>query len=265
MSRTSSDQSRPGACPRRPAHVVEVEHRGAVDRHGGVHSGLHARRRHDRCGRHELVAGGPDRAAGQPHRAGPDDPQRPRWHEVRRALSRCWPVREFRNESARTFPPSPGAGGLWLVRHPDVDRWWQRCTRSLACSGMDQPGTEADTLGFLGITIGQFLCFLAFWAVHVAIVADGHPVDQVGRGVRGAVPDRCAAWRLLVWAFVRKSMTSRRSSTTGGRRCPRACPSGAIFFPQLTAMVGFWATLSLNIPDFTRYCRSQRDQAMGQL
>lgn len=39
----------------------------------------------------------------------------------------------------------------------------------------------------------------------------------------------------------------------------------AVFFPQLTAMVGFWATLSLNIPDFTRYCRSQREQTVGQL
>ncbi|MGH9348848.1 MAG: cytosine permease, partial [Vicinamibacterales bacterium] len=36
------------------------------------------------------------------------------------------------------------------------------------------------------------------------------------------------------------------------------------FFPSLTAMVGFWATLSLNIPDFTRYARSQRSQALGQ-
>jgi NCS1 family nucleobase:cation symporter-1 len=42
-------------------------------------------------------------------------------------------------------------------------------------------------------------------------------------------------------------------------------PFWSMFFPQLTAMVGFWATLSLNIPDFTRYCRSQRDQALGQL
>jgi len=38
-----------------------------------------------------------------------------------------------------------------------------------------------------------------------------------------------------------------------------------MFFPQLTAMVGFWATLSLNIPDFTRFCKSQKDQAYGQL
>ena len=36
------------------------------------------------------------------------------------------------------------------------------------------------------------------------------------------------------------------------------------FIPSLTAMVGFWATVALNIPDFTRYARSQRDQALGQ-
>ena len=33
----------------------------------------------------------------------------------------------------------------------------------------------------------------------------------------------------------------------------------------LTAMVGFWATLSLNIPDFSRYARSQRSQVIGQI
>src|SRR5262249_48807718 len=38
----------------------------------------------------------------------------------------------------------------------------------------------------------------------------------------------------------------------------------AFFFPALTANVGFWATLALNIPDFSRYARSQRDQAVGQ-
>ena len=36
------------------------------------------------------------------------------------------------------------------------------------------------------------------------------------------------------------------------------------FFPALTGVVGYWATLSLNIPDFTRYARSQRDQMLGQ-
>ena len=37
-----------------------------------------------------------------------------------------------------------------------------------------------------------------------------------------------------------------------------------MFFPALTAMIGYWATLSLNIPDFTRYARSQKDQVLGQ-
>jgi NCS1 family nucleobase:cation symporter-1 len=36
------------------------------------------------------------------------------------------------------------------------------------------------------------------------------------------------------------------------------------FFPALTGMVGFWATLSLNIPDFSRYAKSQKDQVLGQ-
>src|SRR3546814_16114562 len=36
------------------------------------------------------------------------------------------------------------------------------------------------------------------------------------------------------------------------------------FFAGLTAMVGFWATMALNIPDFTRFAKSQRDQIAGQ-
>jgi len=37
------------------------------------------------------------------------------------------------------------------------------------------------------------------------------------------------------------------------------------FFAGLTAMVGFWATLSLNIPDFSRFARSQKSQIIGQV
>ena len=38
-----------------------------------------------------------------------------------------------------------------------------------------------------------------------------------------------------------------------------------VFVPSLTAMIGFWATLSLNMPDFTRFGRSQREQTVGQV
>jgi NCS1 family nucleobase:cation symporter-1 len=45
---------------------------------------------------------------------------------------------------------------------------------------------------------------------------------------------------------------------------PSAGGFWAFFFPALTGMIGFWATLSLNIPDFSRYARTQRDQVVGQ-
>ena len=45
---------------------------------------------------------------------------------------------------------------------------------------------------------------------------------------------------------------------------PKAGQFWAFFFPALTGMIGFWATLSLNIPDFSRYANSQRDQIVGQ-
>jgi len=37
-----------------------------------------------------------------------------------------------------------------------------------------------------------------------------------------------------------------------------------IFFPSLMGMIGFWSTLSLNIPDFTRFGAGQRAQVWGQ-
>ena len=65
---------------------------------------------------------------------------------------------------------------------------------------------------------------------------------------------------LLVWALPNVSMTELLAQ-------PPKRPEGAsvygYFFAGLTAMVGFWATLSLNIPDFSRYAKSQKDQILG--
>jgi NCS1 family nucleobase:cation symporter-1 len=47
----------------------------------------------------------------------------------------------------------------------------------------------------------------------------------------------------------------------GGKKAGQFWPT---FWPSLTAMVGFWATLALNIPDFTRFSKSQKDQIAGQ-
>src|SRR6202034_2413086 len=37
-----------------------------------------------------------------------------------------------------------------------------------------------------------------------------------------------------------------------------------VFVPSLTGVVAFWSTVALNIPDFTRYARGQREQMLGQ-
>jgi NCS1 family nucleobase:cation symporter-1 len=71
---------------------------------------------------------------------------------------------------------------------------------------------------------------------------------------------------LLAWAYHRADgfgpMLSKPSEFAAGGA--KAGQFWAFFFPSLTANVGFWATLSLNIPDFSRYAYSQRDQAWGQ-
>ena len=75
-----------------------------------------------------------------------------------------------------------------------------------------------------------------------------------------------AALGLLAWAYVNGDgfgpMLNRPSQfVTGGLREGQFWQ---VFWPSLTAMIGFWSTLSLNIPDFTRFARSQKDQVIGQ-
>lgn len=67
---------------------------------------------------------------------------------------------------------------------------------------------------------------------------------------------------LLIWSYVKAggfghmlSLSSRLSKTQ----------FWSLFFPSLTANISFWATLALNIPDFTRYAKSQSDQIIGQI
>jgi NCS1 family nucleobase:cation symporter-1 len=72
---------------------------------------------------------------------------------------------------------------------------------------------------------------------------------------------------LLLWWAYREAggfgpILSQPSQFAPGQ--PQAGKFFVYFFPALTGMIGFWATLSLNIPDFSRYAKSQRDQMLGQ-
>jgi len=125
---------------------------------------------------------------------------------------------------------------------------------------------EGADIAFLGINFGEFACFLAFWAIQIVVVYKG--VESIRLLEQYAAPFLILmGLALLGWAYVKADGFGTMLST------PSAFVEGGekegqfwrVFFPSLTAMVGFWATLSLNIPDFTRYAKSQRDQVLGQM
>jgi NCS1 family nucleobase:cation symporter-1 len=106
-----------------------------------------------------------------------------------------------------------------------------------------------------------WLCFLSFWAVQMAIIHRG--MDFLRHFENWAAPFVIVgAFVLLVWIAVKADGFGRLLSQ------PSELGWGAdfwpVFFPSLMGMIGFWATLSLNIPDFTRFGASQRAQTWGQ-
>jgi NCS1 family nucleobase:cation symporter-1 len=120
----------------------------------------------------------------------------------------------------------------------------------------------ADQHRVLGVTGIQFLCFLAFWALNLVVILRG--INSIKLLESWAAPFLLVMGvALLVWAIMK--VESPGALFAQQSRFETRGEFWKVFFPQLTAMVGFWATLSLNIPDFTRYCRSQRDQVLGQL
>ena len=105
------------------------------------------------------------------------------------------------------------------------------------------------------------ICFLLFWLLNMFIVYKGVEIIRKLL-VFKAIFLPIAALALFFWAVVAAKglgpILSEPSKFTNSASFFK------FFFPALTAVVGFWATLSLNIPDFTRYAKSQRAQIRGQ-
>ena len=119
---------------------------------------------------------------------------------------------------------------------------------------------DTNVLPILEITALQFLCFIAFWVLNFVIVLKG--IDCIKWLESWAAPFLIImGLAILIWAAIKVGGVAQMFPAAP----EDPAPFWPMFFPQLTAMVGFWATLSLNIPDFTRYCKSQKDQALGQL
>jgi NCS1 family nucleobase:cation symporter-1 len=120
-------------------------------------------------------------------------------------------------------------------------------------------------LPVLGINAPQLACFLLFWGANVLVVWCGIASIRILLNVKAPLLIALGL-ALLAWAWWAAGglgpMLAQPSQFGAGG--PKAGRFWAFFFPALTANVGFWATLALNIPDFSRYARSQRDQALGQ-
>ncbi len=132
-------------------------------------------------------------------------------------------------------------------------------------NGMVGGGLEMADIAGLGVSPTELGCFLLFWAIQVAIITWG--IESIRVLETLAAPFLIGiGLALLAWAWLTAGgfgpMLSAPSAFAPGG--PKEGQFASVFFPSLTAMVGFWATLSLNIPDFTRYARSQRDQVLGQ-
>ncbi len=107
----------------------------------------------------------------------------------------------------------------------------------------------------------EWLSFLVFWSLNILVIFKGMDLVKKIQGV--AAPFVLVMTALLVcWSVTKAHGFGALLKETGKyQTIDQFLP---IFFPSLTAMIGFWATLSLNVPDFTRFGRSQREQTIGQ-
>ena len=119
---------------------------------------------------------------------------------------------------------------------------------------------EINTTALIPQALPMF-CFLLFWLLNMFIIYKG--VDSIRKLlVFKAIFLPIAALALFCWAIIAAKglgpILSEPSKFSDSKSFFK------FFFPALTAVVGFWATLSLNIPDFTRYAKSQKAHFKGQ-
>jgi NCS1 family nucleobase:cation symporter-1 len=108
----------------------------------------------------------------------------------------------------------------------------------------------------------EWLSFLIFWAINIFIIYRGmNLLRWVENWAAPFVLVMTAA--LLVWAVSKAHGLGYLLH--GPAKFHTWAEFMPVFIPSLTGMIGYWATLSLNMPDFTRFGRSQKEQVAGQV
>jgi nucleobase:cation symporter-1, NCS1 family len=117
--------------------------------------------------------------------------------------------------------------------------------------------------GWAQIGVHTAIAFGIFWLIQVFIILKGTEGIKVLESWSAPLL-LAGGLALLVWAI--RNGGGLGAILEGSTRLQKGSTPFWVLFPAaLTANIGYWATLSLNIPDFTRYAKSQRSQALGQV
>jgi len=122
-----------------------------------------------------------------------------------------------------------------------------------------------EVIPFLDINLAQLICFFIFWGLQLYFVI--HGMNSIRDLETYTAPLKIIICFALLWWVYEKAggfgpiLDQPSQFVEGG---PKEGQFWQVFWPSLTAMIGFWATLALNIPDFTRFAKSQKDQIVGQ-
>ena len=122
-------------------------------------------------------------------------------------------------------------------------------------------GSIGGSFTVLGLQIPSAITFLFFWSLNIYVIYRGMNAVRVFENWAAPIV-LVMAGILLAWAVNRANGLGPMLSQ--GSKFATLGEFWKVFIPSLTGMIGFWATLSLNIPDFTRFGRGQREQMLGQ-
>ena len=106
-----------------------------------------------------------------------------------------------------------------------------------------------------------WICFFLFWLLNLAVILRGIDTIRSLQGIAAPVL-LVLGLAMLGWAYVKAGGFGPMLSTPS--KFHSFGEFFAFFVPSLTGVVAFWATVALNIPDFTRYAKGQREQVLGQ-
>src|SRR3954469_13149171 len=105
------------------------------------------------------------------------------------------------------------------------------------------------------------ICFLAFWVINFGVVVAGIGCIKFLQGISAPILLLVGA-ALLGWAYVKAGGFGPMLATPA--KFTNTADLLKFLIPALNGTVGFWATVSLNIPDFTRFAKDRKGQAIGQ-